>query len=260
MPVVKVSDLAFGRLQSPSLDEAEEFLSRFGMVRVERTADRLYMRGTDPTPYIHVTHLGPSKFLGLGFHLDSEDDLKKAAKAPGAKGIEEIDAPGGGKRVRLADPLGYQVDVIWGQDRVDELPVRKHKVNWGHDKLRRAGEQLRLARKCLLAPDPVDRAVSRGGDDPGAGARRRALAGPALRRLDERVLDRVFGEVEIAEDAAEDRDAARTLVAVGTDQVVYSRYSELSTIGRISIVPERADGISDAHSIASSSESASMRQ
>jgi len=26
MPVVKVSDLAFGRLQSPSLDEAEEFL------------------------------------------------------------------------------------------------------------------------------------------------------------------------------------------------------------------------------------------
>src|SRR5437764_12914430 len=61
MPVVKVTDLAFGRLQSPSLDEAEEFLSRFGMVRADRTNDRLYMRGTDASPYIHVTHLGRSK-------------------------------------------------------------------------------------------------------------------------------------------------------------------------------------------------------
>jgi len=147
MPVVKVSDLAFGRLQSPSLDEAEEFLSRFGMVRSERTSDRLYMRGTDPTPYIHVTHLGPSKFLGLGFHVESEEDLRKIAKAPGARGIENLDEPAGGKRVRLTDPLGYDVDVIWGQRAVEELPVRKHAtVNWGHDKLRRAGQLMRLER------------------------------------------------------------------------------------------------------------------
>src|ERR671934_1922067 len=101
MPVVKVTDLAFGRLQSPSLAEAEEFLTRFGMVRAERTKDRLYMRGTDPSPYIHVTHLGPSKYLALGFYVETEDDLKRIAKAPGAGGIESIDEPGGGKRVRL---------------------------------------------------------------------------------------------------------------------------------------------------------------
>ena len=41
MPVVKVTDIAYGRLQSPSLDEAEEFLTHFGMVRAERTRDRL---------------------------------------------------------------------------------------------------------------------------------------------------------------------------------------------------------------------------
>jgi len=45
----KVSDLAFGRLQSPSLDQAEEFLTNFGLHRAERTKDALYMRGTDPT-------------------------------------------------------------------------------------------------------------------------------------------------------------------------------------------------------------------
>ena len=154
--------------------------------------------------------------------------------------------------------LGRERRVAAGEDQLQSL-VRDRGLLVVRE-LRGAGEQLRFARECLLAADPVDRAVSRRGDDPGPGARRRALARPAFGRLDERVLNRVLGEVEVAEDAAEDRDAARTLVAVGTDQVVYSRYSELSTIGRISIVPERADGISDAHSIASSSESASMRQ
>src|SRR6266853_267339 len=84
MPFVKVTDLAYGRLQSPSLDEAEEFLTHFGMVRSERTPSALYMRGTDPAHHLHVTHIGPSKFIGLAFYVESESDLKKLAKAPGA--------------------------------------------------------------------------------------------------------------------------------------------------------------------------------
>jgi hypothetical protein len=48
MPYTKVTDIAYGRLQAPSLDQQEEFLVNFGMVRVERTKDALYMRGTDP--------------------------------------------------------------------------------------------------------------------------------------------------------------------------------------------------------------------
>src|SRR5258708_26611458 len=144
MPVVKVTDLAFGRLRSPSLDEAEEFLTHFGLVRTERTKDRLYMRGTDPTPHVHITQLGPSKFLGLGFYVDSEDDLAKLAKAPGARGIENIDEPGGGKRVRIADPHGYDIDVIHAQRAPAALAVRKHVVNWGDAKLRRAGPLIRL--------------------------------------------------------------------------------------------------------------------
>ena len=146
MPVVKVTDLAYVRLQSPSLDEAEEFLTHFGTARAERTRDALYMRGTDPTQYIHITHLGPSKFLGLGFYVEGEDDLKKLARAPGAKGIENIDEPGGGKRVRVADPLGYRIDVLCGQKRAAPLPARKHVLNWGEEKQRRAGKLMRLDR------------------------------------------------------------------------------------------------------------------
>ena len=48
MAVIKVKDLAFGRLRSPDLDQAEEFLTHFGMIRAVRTPTALYMRG--PTP------------------------------------------------------------------------------------------------------------------------------------------------------------------------------------------------------------------
>ena len=77
MPIVKVTDLAYARLQSPSLDDAERFLTDFGMVKTERTRDALYMRGTDAPHHIHVTHLGPSKFIGLAFSVATEDELRR---------------------------------------------------------------------------------------------------------------------------------------------------------------------------------------
>src|SRR3979490_2211704 len=159
MPVVKVTDIAYGRLQSPSLDEAEEFLTNLGMVRAERTPNALYMRGTDPAHHLHVTHLGPSKFIGLAFFVESESDLKKLAKAPGASGIENLDEPGGGKRVRIADPHGYQMEVICGMKKLKRLPTRKAVLNWGDKKLRRAGELMRLARArkpfATVSPDGI---------------------------------------------------------------------------------------------------------
>ncbi len=131
MPVVKVTDLAYARLQSPSLDEAEEFLTVFGMVRAERTRDTLYMRGTDAAHHIHVTHLGPSKFLGLGFYVDGADDLRALARAPGASGIEHVDEPGGGERVSVVDAHGCRMDAICGLRQLPPLPVREQKLNTG---------------------------------------------------------------------------------------------------------------------------------
>lgn len=46
MPMIKVTDIAYGRLRSPDLDAQEAFLAHFGMVRVARTPHALYMRGT----------------------------------------------------------------------------------------------------------------------------------------------------------------------------------------------------------------------
>jgi catechol 2,3-dioxygenase-like lactoylglutathione lyase family enzyme len=143
MPVVKVKDIAWARLRSPDLDKQEEFLLDFGMVRAARTKDKLFMRGTDPVHHLHVTELGPPGFIGLAYHASSEEDLDKLAKLPGASPVEATDEPGGGKRVRLREPNGYQIEVVWGLDKVDPLPVKAPVVNWGTEKLRRAGDLYR---------------------------------------------------------------------------------------------------------------------
>jgi catechol 2,3-dioxygenase-like lactoylglutathione lyase family enzyme len=107
MPTIKVSDIAWGRLRSPDLDQAEEFLTDFGMVRTARTSRALYMRGTDPSHHLHVTELGDPRYIDLAFHAASEEDLRALAKLSGASGVEHMDEPGGGLRVRLKDPDGW---------------------------------------------------------------------------------------------------------------------------------------------------------
>src|SRR5918912_91060 len=104
MPVIKVTDFAYGRLRAPDLDVMEEFLTHFGMIRAERTPNALYMRGTDPAHHIHVTEKGEPAFVGLAYYAASEDDLKRLAQVPGASAVEDIDEHGGGKRVRLEEP------------------------------------------------------------------------------------------------------------------------------------------------------------
>jgi catechol 2,3-dioxygenase-like lactoylglutathione lyase family enzyme len=146
MPVIKAVDLAYGRLRSPDLDQQEEFLTAFGMVRADRTATALYMRGTDPAHHIHVTELGEPKFVGIAFHAGSLDDLEKLSRVDGASPIESIDEPGGGKRVRLTDPDGYQVEVIYGMEQLPKIPVNRPAVNTGEDKLRRANVLYRVER------------------------------------------------------------------------------------------------------------------
>ncbi len=131
MPFVKVTDIAFARLQSPDLDLAEQFLTDFGMVRVERTPKTLYMRGTGPNHHIEVVHLGEPRFLGLAFFAGSEEDLKRLAAVPGAEGIEHVDEPGGGMRVRVNDPNGYQMEVFFGLKEHAPLPTRKVSRNPG---------------------------------------------------------------------------------------------------------------------------------
>src|SRR3989475_10842364 len=144
MALIKVTDLAYGRLRSPDLDVAEEFPTNFGMVRAARTNTALYMRGTDAPHHIHVTEKGDPGFIGLASYAASLQDLKKVAKAPGASDVEEIDEPGGGKRVRLKEPNGYQIEVVYGIKKLKPIPVKRQPLNLGADALKRAGKVMRI--------------------------------------------------------------------------------------------------------------------
>jgi catechol 2,3-dioxygenase-like lactoylglutathione lyase family enzyme len=146
MPGIKVTDLAYGRLRAPDLDAMEAFLTDFGMVRAARSSRALYMRGTDPAHHIHVTELGEPRFVGIAWYAKSEEDLERLTKMPGASPVEAIDEPGGGKRVRLTEPNGYQIEVVHGIERVAPIAVPRQAMNSGAEGLKRAGEVMRIAR------------------------------------------------------------------------------------------------------------------
>src|SRR5260370_5078130 len=146
MVTIKVADFAFPRMEAPDLDEMEEFLTHFGLIRAERTPDALYMRGADSHHHLHVAQKGGTKFIGFAYHAADEADLKRIAKWPGASGIEAVNEPGGGKRVRLTEPNGYQIEVIAGMKSLAPIKVERDHLNSGNEPHRRVGRLMRLSK------------------------------------------------------------------------------------------------------------------
>lgn len=137
-PIIRIRDIAWIRLQSPDLSQAETFLTDFGLAISERTDTTLYMRGTDPHHHIHITELGPPKVLSVAFHADSLADLQRLSnEADDASDVEEIKEPGGGKRVRLRSHNGFTIEVVHGVEPVTPIPVSRFQVNTGPQRDRR---------------------------------------------------------------------------------------------------------------------------
>ena len=105
----------------------------------------------------------------------------------------------------------------------------------------------------------VDRAVARGRDDPCLGVVRHGATRPGAQRDLERVLDRLFGEVEVARDP--DKGRHRAPGALPERSLEGSeRVGHPSMMGRTSTEPCRAPGILLASSIAVSRSSTSTRK
>ena len=150
---IKVRDIAYGRLRAPDLSSMEEFLTNFGLTLSERTPKALYMRGTDCAHHIHVTELGDPRLIGVAYEADSEEDLERLSRLEGATTVESIDEPGGGRRVRLTEPNGYEVEVVHGIAPLQPIHVERQPSNSGAEPLRRAGVLYRP----LDGPTPVKR-------------------------------------------------------------------------------------------------------
>lgn len=115
MPVIKVEDIAHVRFAAPDLAAMRAFLADFGLNPFEQ-GGRLYGKGSDGRPFVHVTELGEARFLAVGLRAETLEDLARLAAHEGVP-LEDLDEPGGGKVVRLVDPDGYRVEVVAGQDR-----------------------------------------------------------------------------------------------------------------------------------------------
>ena len=137
--MIKVTDVAYGRLRAPDLDQMETFLTDFGLIRAERTSSALYVRGTDADRHIHITELGEPCFLGIAFNVADGDDLERLSRLGGATPVETMDAPGAGRRVRLTDPNGIGIEVVHGIAGLEPLPVRANVMNTGDARLSRSG-------------------------------------------------------------------------------------------------------------------------
>lgn len=122
MSVIKVEDIAHVRFRAPDLDRMAQYLADFGLLPAEAGPDRLYVRGRGSAPFVHVTEQGEPAFLAVGFRAQSVADLEALSAATGAP-VEDHDAPGGGKIVRLKDPDGHGVEVVAGQTPVAEIAV-----------------------------------------------------------------------------------------------------------------------------------------
>jgi len=122
--MIKVKDAAYVRFGAPDLDAMERFLTDFGLaVTARRGDDVIYARGTDSSPYLHVTERGEPGFRGVALEAVSAEDLRAAAQLEGASPVEKIDAPGGGQRVRFTDLDGYAVEVVHGREELAQLSI-----------------------------------------------------------------------------------------------------------------------------------------
>ncbi|MEM9403824.1 MAG: VOC family protein [Pseudomonadota bacterium] len=144
----RAEDLAYLRFQAPDLDLMEAFLDDFGLLvtRAKTPGGNpvLYSRGTDTDPVIHIVEQGESRFVGVGFLLPSEHDLRALANMDGASAIENMETPGGGRRVRFTDPQGIEVDGFFGWEPVPKIvPDQRVPVNSGENRVRK-GSPVRL--------------------------------------------------------------------------------------------------------------------
>jgi hypothetical protein len=133
-PVIKVHDIAWLEFEKPDLTQAEAFARAFGFTTVFRTGSELQLRGSEPGAPCVLIRLGATtRFRGIAFTAQDEDDLLRLEKATGARTHALPDSIGG-LAVDLVDPSGIPVHIVAGTHQLDALPTQTpHTFNFGDD-------------------------------------------------------------------------------------------------------------------------------
>jgi catechol 2,3-dioxygenase-like lactoylglutathione lyase family enzyme len=123
-PLIKVQDIAYVLFEKPDLGQQLEFLQDFGMQPAAQSEEAIFMRGCGSSPWFYAAYKGEkSRYLGMGLEAGSADDLQTISSASGVA-VTAIDEAGGGQRVRLLDPDGFIVDIVYGRTAVARTESR----------------------------------------------------------------------------------------------------------------------------------------
>jgi len=124
-PTVKAQRLAYLLFERPDLEEAERFLTDFGLTVCHRSHNMLFFRATDSAPFCYgIRKANKAAFAGFGFEVSNRGALKALTEVEGASQILDAPYPGGGQLVRLRDPSGFLVEAICNQQTVAPIPSR----------------------------------------------------------------------------------------------------------------------------------------
>jgi len=152
-PTTRATALAYLMFHRPDLDRAERFLNEFGLTTVLRDPETLLLRGAGGTPYCYaVIKADEARFAGFGLCVNDIPDLQALARLPGASPIEPLSWPGGGYRVRLTDPSGFEVHAIAG--RAEVLPLR-HRPPLSFNSVDAAGRVNKTQRPPIAPPEII---------------------------------------------------------------------------------------------------------
>ena len=79
-----------------------QFMTDFGLVRVDWQGAAAYFRGALSSPYIYVAEPSDTPSLkAIGLEVESAEDLARASEIDGASEVRALDRPGGGRRPDL---------------------------------------------------------------------------------------------------------------------------------------------------------------
>lgn len=114
MSSARARDIAYVRMAAPDLEVQARFLRDFGLVDLGFHGEARLFASANQAPFCYVVEQGEPRFMGIGLWVESTDVLAALAACEGAE-VEPIGLPGGGYRVRMIDPDGFEIDAVAGQ-------------------------------------------------------------------------------------------------------------------------------------------------
>jgi hypothetical protein len=152
-PIIKIADIAYLRFGRVDLARARAYFLDFGLHVAAETEGAIYFRGILPQHHcVIVERSRRDDFLGFGLRAQSLGDLETLAHHHQSDVVASIE-PGGGMVVKLRDPAGVRVEVVFGLSELTALPHRAPRAfNFPGDKRR-----INQPQPCLPRPAEVFR-------------------------------------------------------------------------------------------------------